>query len=122
MVQPESTTFGHTPSVRCPTYLGLQLGSRELGFLPLVRILQRSPASWADKARSVALLAIVGNYGGKFAGGTHLRQSAVLGGWYFARASFESACARLAAASASSLRRSGATWPAVVIMIGARGA
>jgi len=53
-------------------------------------------------------------------GGPHWRQSAPLAAWYFVRASFESSCARLTAASASSLRRSGETWPAVVIMIGAR--
>jgi hypothetical protein len=66
------------------------------GSFQLVRILRQSAASWARKARSVALLPIVGSYGGRFAGGSYLRQSAALGAWYFPCALL---CKRVFAAS-----------------------
>ena len=54
------------------------------GSFHLVRILQRSAASWAARRVASRYYQSWGSYGGRFAGGSHLRQSAALGAWYFA--------------------------------------
>jgi len=80
MVQRDFTTFGHTPSVRCPTYLGLQLWkSRATVPSTWCGFCSTRPRAGPARRVSVALTNRGELWRQVCGGGSHLRQSAALG-------------------------------------------
>ena len=82
-----SATSPHSGTRRLyvvPPISDCNFGSRELRFLPPGADSAALARELGPQGALASRLPIVGNYGGRLAGGSHLRQSAALGAWSFA--------------------------------------